>query len=240
MPTSSSSYLSLNGFVYQRPSIFEVTVIFKLFQKSSFTSYAEKGSSWRCDLCQSICYSLGVVWVCSGVRNLVLNFLCYGIFKGWKGGAYWEAIRLLSLAEIRVALCPKLIITIIRCSGVFILKWSLCGFVDYYVIKQIHTLVGENNSLYQVVCVWGRRDRVGTLMWPGEQSDPCWDYCWHCCCKELSPCTWGASGAGMQLMSSKQSNFLLVLEIQRSLPKQQQCGLSGKEEVLSREFLSHW
>lgn len=50
----------------------------------------------------------------------------------------------------------------------------------------------------------------------------------------------GASGAGLPFMSSKQSDFLLVLETQRSVPKPQQRGLSGKAEVLGSVFLSHW
>lgn len=41
----------------------------------------------------------------------------------------------------------------------------------------------------------------------------------------------GTSGAGLQFMPSKQSDFLLVLKIQRPVPKQQQRGLSGKAEV---------
>lgn len=49
----------------------------------------------------------------------------------------------------------------------------------------------------------------------------------------------GASGLGLQFRSSKQSNFLLILEIQRLVPKLQQHGLSGEAEVLGSVFLRH-
>lgn len=117
-------------------------------------------------------YPLGVVWVCSGLRNSVLNllFLRNGTFKRWKGGAYWEAIRLLSLAAIRVALCPWVIIAIRRGSGVFLLKCrisgSLCRFVNYYMMKR-YILCWEKQFPVQS-CLCGEGGG-GILVWPWEQ-----------------------------------------------------------------------
>lgn len=88
-----------------------------------------------------------------------------------KGGKVEPTERQLgyySLAAIRVALCPWVIKAIIRGSGVFLLKCrisgSLCRFVNYYMMKQIHTLLGKTTPCNEPA-VWGAgRRNLGVAM----------------------------------------------------------------------------